>query len=191
MGCDGASTTVSVPSCIVDDEIGCLILRIIIAAAGAIAILALLLALCIPPAATTLFIIAASFALLAGLAWFLWWLFGCPDPCQFALLLSSQIALGAGVGALIFSMCCPWMIWVGLGLTVAGLAGLLLWRAKCDKSFCAFAKEVVYVIGGIVLPIVSAILLIPLVAACVNVTALGWITAVFGPIAVYAAACSI
>lgn len=193
LGCDGAGTSVTLPSCGGNGGGGdtgwCLGFRIIIAVAGAIAILALLLALCIPAAATALLIIAASFAVLAGIAWFLRWLFGCPDPCQFPLLLSSQIALGAGVGALIFSGCCPWMIFAGLGLTLAGLGGLLLWRSICDKSFCQLAKEIVFVIGGIVLPLVSAILLVPLVAACVNITAFGWVTAVFGPIAIYAATC--
>ena len=194
-GCDGASTSVNLPSCGGGGNGGgdtgwCLGLRIVIAAAGAIAILAALLALCIPAIATTLLIIAASFALLAALAWFVRWLLGCPDPCQFALLLSSQIALGAGIGALIFSGCCPWLILAGLGLTLAGLGGLFLWRAKCDKSFCAVAKEITYVIGGVVLPIVSAIIFIPAVAMCVNGTAAALVSGVFGPIAAYGAACT-
>lgn len=193
-GCDGQSITVDVPACGGDDDddgdgsFGCLFGRIIIAAAGAIALLALILALCVPAAATALLIVAAAFAALAIVVMIFWLIF-CDAPCRWAVLLGGQVLLGAGIGALIFSACCPWVFWVGLIMALIGLGLLFLWRALCDISFCDLAKEITYVIGGIVLPIVGIIVLIPVLVACVNTVALGVVGAVFGPIAVYAAAC--
>src|SRR5690606_26208335 len=101
-----------------------------------------------------------------------------------------QALLGAGVAAILFSACCAWVFWAGLGLVLAGLSALLAWRAYCDESWCRLAKEVTYVIGGIVLPIIGILVGIPLISACVSAIALGVISAIFGPIAAYAAACS-
>ena len=107
-----------------------------------------------------------------------------------AIATGHRPLLGAGVGVIILSGCCAWVLWVGLGLTLLGLGALLVWRDKCGKSWCTVAKEITYVIGGIVLPIVSYILYIPGISDCVNGLALAWVGAVFGPIAAIAAACT-
>ena len=114
----------------------------------------------------------------------------CPNrPCRVDLLLAGQVSLGAGVAAIVLSACCPWMIWAGLGLTVVGIGTLLLWQNLCNMSTCALAKEVTRVIGGIVLPIIGIVVGVPLVAACISGVALAVVSAIFGPIAAYAASC--
>ncbi|MCC6557181.1 MAG: phage holin family protein [Polyangiaceae bacterium] len=197
-GCEGGTLTVSVPACDGggdggdggDGGLGCGILRVVIAIAAAVGLVAALLALCVPAAAFALGIIAGALALGALIAGIVYALF-CPDkPCAWALLVSGQALLGAGVAAILFSACCAWVFWAGLGLVLAGLSALLAWRAYCDESWCRLAKEVTYVIGGIVLPIIGILVGIPLISACVSAIALGVISAIFGPIAAYAAACS-
>ncbi len=153
------------------------------------AILAALLAICVPAAATALFITAGVLALIAAIAGIFYAIF-CPNkPCKAALLISGQSLLGAGVAAIILSACCPWMIWAGLALTLVGLGALLLWRSQCNRTFCALAKEITKVIGGIVLPLIGIIVLIPGLTVCVSGAALAMVSAVFGPIAAYAASC--
>lgn len=172
-----------------DESSGCGGLRLAVAIAGALAILATLLAICVPPAATALFIIAGVFAAVALITGILYAIF-CPNkPCKVGLLISGQSSLGGGVAAIILSACCPWMIWAGLILTVIGLSTLLLWRSQCEKSTCALAKEITKVIGGVVLPIIGIIAVIPILTACISGMALAGVGAVFGPIAAYAASC--
>jgi hypothetical protein len=191
-GCADQSHTVNVPSCDGngDGDGGfCLGLRIVIAAAGAMALLAVILIACVPQAWLPLLIAAAVFAALAAIAWIVWALLGCPTPCGWGYLLSGQVMLGAGVASIILSGCCSWMILVGLIIAALGFGSLMLWKAHCNKSWCALAKEITYVIGGIVLPIISVVVAIPILAGCVNGVASVVVGGIFGPIAVYAAAC--
>jgi hypothetical protein len=172
-----------------DESSGCGALRLIVAVAGAMAILAALLAICVPAAATALFITAGVLAALAAIAGILYAIFCRKKPCEVALLISGQSTLGAGAAAIILSACCPWMIWAGFALVASGMGLLLLWRSRCNKSVCALAKEITKIIGGIVLPLIGFVVIIPGLALCVNGVALAWVSAVFGLIAVYAASC--
>ncbi|WP_373050423.1 hypothetical protein [Thalassovita aquimarina] len=198
-GCDGGSLQVQVPSCEpseppttppTDDEgFGCGLLRLLVAIAAALAILAGLLALCVPPAATALWIAAAAAAIAALVGGIIYAIF-CPNkPCNVALLISGQSTLAAGVVAIVLSGCCPWVLWAGLGLAVSGLGLLEWWRRKCDKSICDLAKEITKVIGGVILPVLGALVGIPGLGACFSAIALAWISAIFGPIAAFASTC--
>jgi hypothetical protein len=102
------SHTVNVASCNGNGngESGfCLGLRIVIAAAGAMALLAVILIACVPQAWVPLLIAAAVFAALAAIAWIIWAVLGCPTPCGWGYLLSGQVMLGAGVASIILSGC--------------------------------------------------------------------------------------
>jgi len=172
-----------------EESTGCGALRLIIAIAATLAILAGLLAICVPPAATILFIIPGVFAAIAAIAGIVYAIF-CPNkPYRVGFLVVGQALLGAGVAAIILSACCPWMIWAGLGITLAGIGTLLLWQNQCHKSTCTLAKEIPKVIGGIVLPIVGIIAAIAILTACVSAITLASVSAIFGPIATYAASC--
>jgi hypothetical protein len=196
--CDGSEREVDVPACPGttppdededDESSGCGGLRLVVAIAAALAILAALLAMCLPPAATALFTIAGVFAVIAAIGGFIYAIF-CPNkPCKVGLLITGQSSLAAGVSAIVLSACCPWLIWAGLGLAAVGIATLLLWKSQCNKSTCALAKEVTKVIGGVVLPVLGILIFVPLVGACLSGVALAWVSATFGPIAAYASSC--
>jgi hypothetical protein len=81
------------------------------------------------------------------------------------------------------------MILIGLIIAALGFGSLMLWKAHCNKSWCALAKEITYVIGGIVLPIISVVVAMPILSGCVNGVASAVVGGIFGPIAIYAAAC--
>ena len=172
-----------------EESSGCGGLRLAVAIAGALAILAALLAICIPAAATALWIIAAFAAVVAVIGGIIYAIF-CPNkPCKVGLLITGQSSLAEGVVAIVLSACCPWLIWAGLGLLVVGIATLLVWKSQCNKSTCALAKEVTKVIGGVVLPVLGILIGVPLVGACLSGVALAWVSAIFGPIAAYASSC--
>lgn len=177
-----------------DDEDGgegfwCGVVRVALAVASAMAILTGLLAICIPAAAPALLLAAAGFAIAAAVLAIIYTIF-CPDkPCGVTLLTAAQASLGAGVAAIVLSGCCPWVLWAGIILVLIGLGGLLLWKSQCDQSYCAVAKEITKVIGGIVLPIIGVVGLIPGVAGCISPIASAIVSGIFGPIAAYAASC--
>lgn len=172
-----------------DESTGCGVMRIAIAVFMALAILAGLLAICVPPAATALAWIAFGSAIVSVILGVIYSIF-CPSkPCKILLLLTGQATLAAGVAAIVLSGCCPWMIWAGLGLVSTGLGLLLLWRSKCNRSYCALAKEVVKVVGVLVLPVLAVLVGIPVIGTCFSGVALAWVSALFGPISAYAATC--
>jgi hypothetical protein len=154
-------------------------LLITIAVAGAIAILAGLLALCIPAAATVLGIIAGSLALAAIIAGVLLSFFDCPLPCRWPLLKTGEILLGAGYGALLFSKCCSDLVVGGVVMIAFGLLMLLLWRQLCGVSWCNFFTEFLYLIGGTLGSIILIVQSIPVVQACFNQPAYNYISGVF------------
>lgn len=172
-----------------DESFGCGALRIGVAIAAALTILAILLAICVPAAATALIYVAIGAVIITVILAVVYSIF-CPNkPCKVALLISGQSSLAAGVAALVLSACCPWVFWAGLGLTASGLGLLMLWRSQCGKSYCEFAKEVVKVLGAFVLPILGILVGIPVISVCFSGVALAGISAVFGPVTVYASTC--
>ena len=172
-----------------DESFGCGALRIGVAIATALTILAVLLAICVPAAATALIYVAVGSFIITLILGVIYAIFCPAKPCKIALLISGQSSLAVGVAALVLSACCPWVIWAGLGLTLSGLGLLLLWRSQCGKSYCDFAKEIVKVLGAFVLPILGVLIGIPVISTCFSGVALAWISAVFGPVTVYASTC--
>jgi hypothetical protein len=192
--CDPSSISFSVPQCPPtpppppsDESAGCLGLRIAIAVLAALGFLFAMLAGCL--GVEELYYVSGGFLTVAAVLLVIYALF-CPNkPCSWALLLTGQILLGTGVAAIILSNCCTWMQAAGAVSLVIGIGLLLLWRSQCDQSFCRLAKEVTFVIGGITLPLIGAIASAPVIQACIDGIASAAVSAIFGPIAAFAASC--
>lgn len=184
--CDGSSTDPG------DEGLGCAALRWTAAVLGAIGLLALLLALCLPPPASTILGITGVVSLfLAGLLAVLYSLF-CPDKqCGWQLLLSAQTFLGAGAGAVILSACCSWLAFAGVILLIAGFSAIFLWWSTCNKTSCDVAGEITVVIMGLIVPLGGLLASVPGLSACISLAGFGVISFIFGPIATIAAACQL
>jgi FOG: PKD repeat len=146
---------------------GCFGLRAIMTIAGILAIVALALAACIPPAASILLAIAAGFGLVAAIVGLIWG-FLCPKPCAWALLLAWQVAIGAGYMLLCFTTCCPSFWPIGIGMIVVGIGLMLLWKSHCHKNKCQVLKELVLAISGVLIPLLGWFGAIPILAPCIN-----------------------
>lgn len=121
-----------------------------------------------PGAGTAFCWAAAGLAAASAIALLIWAIF-CPNkPCKYGLLLSAQIALGAGIGALYFAPCCPWLWAVGAGLILAGIAGIILWAKECRKTFCQVMAELAVVITVVIIPVLDWLGLVPVLSACLN-----------------------
>lgn len=171
------NTTFDVPSCGGDDggddddgggEGGwCRIGRWVMVISAALAILAGMLVLCVPAAAPALGWIALGFAIAAAIAGILWGIF-CKKPCGWGLLLAWQSTFGAGVGALYFTTCCPSFLAIGPALIGSGLALMYAWVKRCNIGRCRLYAELLVVFTGAIIPMVSAVSSIPVLAACLN-----------------------
>jgi hypothetical protein len=195
--CEDSSTTkIEIKGCPGDKNgngggsFACGIARVGTAVLAAMTIFTALLALCIPGAAQALGIAAGVLAVGAVVLGAVFAVLCDNKPCKWALLMTAQAALGAGVGAAIFSNCCSWLLWAGLGLMILGLVLFVVWKRECNKSWCAVAKEVTYVISGIVLTLVGIASSIPVITGCINGTVLAVVSAIAGLIAAYAASCT-
>jgi hypothetical protein len=82
-------------------------------------------------------------------------------------LLGWEFSLGLGFGMTYFSICCPTLYVPGLALITVGIGGSAVWMKTCHKSLCAVAQEILLVLLGIILPIISALLGTPL-KVCFN-----------------------
>lgn len=181
---------ITIDKCKGKESKGCSVLRLVTAVAAAMTMLALLLATCIPGAVVPLLIAAAVFAV-AGIVTGLIYFFSCDDkPCSYEILISAQATLGAGVSAMILSDCCLSVFLGAIGLITAGIALFSLWQNKCLLSFCTVAKEITKVIGGVVLPVLAVIVIIPAVNLCFSGIAMSIISGIFGLIAIYAVSCT-
>lgn len=190
------SNTVSVPPCNPDDDdddddegVGCKAIRFIMTIAAILAILSVLVAICVPAAATTLFWIALGLGILAAIAGIFWAIF-CPKPCGFALLFSWQVALGVGFAVLYFTQCCPFMWWVGIGLIAAALGLLALWVKECDSTFCEVMVEMSVAIVAVLLPLLGWLGVIPALQPCINQTVAAILSSLAGAIVIAVAACA-
>jgi hypothetical protein len=146
---------------------GCFGLRVIMTIAAILAIVAIVLAVCIPAAATALGWIALGLGILAAVAAILWGIF-CPKPCAWALLLAWQVSIGVGFVLLYFTACCPSFWLIGLGLLVAGVTMMLLWKRRCHKTACGVLTELAIALSSVVLPLLGWLGVIPGLAACIN-----------------------
>lgn len=167
---------------------GCFGLRVIMTIAAILGIVAAALAACIPPAATVLLWIAAAFGAAALIAGILWGIF-CPKPCAWALLLTWQVALGAGFLLLCFTTCCPSFWPIGLGLIALGIALMLVWKRRCKKNRCQVLKELVIAISGVLIPLLGWLTAIPVLAPCINPLVTGILASIAGIITLAAANC--
>jgi hypothetical protein len=171
------------------EGVGCLGLRIVMTIAAILAIVAVSLAICIPPAATPLLILALVLGIIAAVAGIVW-AFLCPRPCAWPMLLAWQVSLGVGLILLCFTVCCPTFWLIGGGLVVAGVALMLAWKRRCKKSNCAVLKELVIAVSGVILPLLGWFLAIPALAACINTLITGILSTVAAAISVSASQCT-
>lgn len=162
--------------------------RVVMTISAILAIVALSLAACIPPAAPALLWLALAFGILAGLAGLIWG-FLCPKPCAWALLLAWQVMLGVGFVLLYFTLCCPTFWPIGLGLVAGGIALMLVWKKRCKKSNCAVLKELVVALSGVVLPLLGWLGVIPALAACINPIVAGALSTLAAAVTLAAASC--
>ncbi len=146
---------------------GCFGLRAIMTIAAILALVALALAACIPPAAPTLLAIAAGLGAAAAIAGVFWGIF-CKKPCAWALLLAWQAAIGAGYLLLCFTTCCPSFWVIGGGLILLGIGLMLAWKSHCNQNRCQVLKELVLAISGVLIPLLGWLGVIPVLAPCIN-----------------------
>jgi hypothetical protein len=135
--------------------------------AAILAIAAVALAVCIPPAAHVLFLIALGLGITAAIAAIFWGIL-CPKPCAWALLLAWQVSIGVGFVLLYFTVCCPTFWLIGLGLLAAGLGLMVVWKRRCRKGTCAVLKELSIALSSVILPLLGWLGVIPALAACIN-----------------------
>lgn len=195
-----ASTTVNVPSCGVTPPTvptppsseggGCTGLRWAAVILAILATLSLYICLCVPGASPAFCWAALGLAAGSAILLAIWAIF-CPrKPCMWGLLIAWQIALGAGIGALYFAPCCPWLWAVGAGLIATGLAGLIVWARECRKASCQVLAEVAVVITVVIIPVINWLGLIPLLAACLNPWVEAAVATLSGVIVVALAKCA-
>ena len=154
-----------------------------------LAIIAGYIAICVPGAALPGGITAAALAIGAAILIALWLAF-CDQPCSWGLLFAWEVALGAGIGALYFAMCCPTLWTVGVGLIAAGLGGLAWWRRRCRVSRCDVLRELIIVVSGVIVPVIGWIAGIPALTACLSPVIAASVTTLSGALAVlYATSC--
>jgi hypothetical protein len=186
---DTSGRCVDPPPTTTSEDLGCLLLRELVAGLAAIALLAAALAFCLsafiallpPPAdlaAPVVFNVLVGIAIgcaVVALGLFVLWLFvPCPKPCGWGLLMAGQIFFGFGWGALYFPFsCCVWLGVLGfLALLIS--AGLLyLWINECRPSVCAIVREVGWVVLVVIPPVIAGLFLFPPAFACATAVA-GW-----------------
>jgi hypothetical protein len=109
---------------------------------------------------------AAGVLVLAGTL--LWGVICRQKPCNWALLLGSQIALGTSLAILAFTgpLCCPQYQPFAWASFFAAIGGFVTWAALCKVSVCDLSAELAASLA-IVAPLVNWLnLLLP--AGCYN-----------------------
>ncbi len=131
-----------------DENTGCVIARVAMVVLLATAIVAGLLATCLPPPAPWL-IASAAFAAAFILVALLWGLLCNPKPCKWLLLVTAQACYAAGLMLVNSIGCCATLGYVGAGVATLGLLLLIVWKEACNMGWCAFAREVAFVTVGV------------------------------------------
>jgi hypothetical protein len=119
---------------------GCFFGRVLIVMLFATALFLFIIGICL--ALPYLLIAAAVAAVVAGIAFALWWAF-CGSKCAALLLMWQVAAIGAAVAAFLV-LCCPWVIFVAIGLGLAALAGFFGWIQACRPSACKVLFELLW-----------------------------------------------
>jgi len=169
-----AFTTVNITECKGEDSKQCSRLRWAATLAAAFAILAGLLAQCVPPkVAVALYIAAAALAVTAVVTGLLYrFREKCKSkPCRIWALTTARTLLIAGFAAIALSGCCMEMIGAGLPLIGGGMALLAYWRDKCG-TWCDLLEEFAGA-GGLAATAVAIAALIPQLSGCIDWTATG------------------
>lgn len=188
--CKAKAETVNVPACpkpptgeppvttTPEEGGGCIVSRIIAVIAVSTAIISFLLIICFPAAVKLLVILGIAFTAVAVLLLVLYGAFCNPKPCKWWLLIIGQTLIGTGLFGAWLSNCCPLMLYVGIFATLAGILLLVLWKALCKLPWCQWGKEILYVMAGIIAPIISFIALVPVLNNCLSGIAGGIVTGV-------------
>jgi hypothetical protein len=129
----------------------------------------LALALCGPLFASAA-LTAAAISGAAGAALLAVWLAVpfCARPCAWGLLLAGETLVIAGWVMLAFATCCSLLVWAGLSAIVAGFLLLLLWKSRCQISWCNLWAEILTIMVGSVLAAFNILAAVPLVASCLS-----------------------
>lgn len=99
----------------------CGALRAVVGVAAAIAVFALVMIICVPAAWLPLLITAGIAAVVSIVAGILVAIF-CPNlPCNYALLTTAQATIAGGSALIVFSACCLWVLFAGIGTVIAGI----------------------------------------------------------------------
>ncbi len=174
----------------VEENDACFALRLLITILLAAAFLTGIMAACFTTIATELLVAAAAFGAVAIVLMLLYGLATCDTkPCAWFLLILGQALVAAGVGAIIISKCCPWMLEAGSVIASIGAALTLLWAVQCKQTLCRWAIEVVFAIGAFALPAAAAVAAIPVLSSCVDGTAGAIVGGLYGALAAYAVRC--
>jgi PKD domain len=193
-GTTTASTPVNVPRCPPPpppekpESFSCIGLRWLIVLTFIFAFLSLFIGLCIPGAGTG-FLIAAGGLAIAGAILLVIWLLICPQPCAWGLLLSWEILLGAGIGALYLAPCCPQLWIIGAVAVLAAVGLLAAWVRQCNETRCDVIRELLLVIVAVIIPVFGWVRNIPLLALCVSPVLDTILAALAGVLGALAAGC--
>jgi hypothetical protein len=167
---DAAGRCVAPPPPPATEDFGCLLLRELVAAFTALAILATMVAFCVfvpgSPAFWIVIGVAGGLAVAAAIILAIWLALPCPRPCAWGLLMVGQIFFGVGWGALYFFFCCAWLGWVGVAALAIGAGLLALWYNECRPTVCTVFQELAWVLTVVVAPVVALIFLWPPAALC-------------------------
>ncbi|MET8865427.1 PKD domain-containing protein [Nonomuraea sp. NPDC004580] len=161
-------------NCVPDDDVevlGCGILRWAAVLLIALGLFVFVIVACVPGLGQALMYVLIGVAIgliLAGIILLLIWAFICPNkPCAWFLLILWQITLAFGVVCLYFTVCCPILLWIGLGAIAGALVLLGLWINACRPTFCRIIAELAPVLANIIAGI-GIVAAIPLLNACLN-----------------------
>lgn len=153
-----------------------------------LSILALYICTCLGN--TTFCWISLGLAIGAAVILAIWFIF-CPrKPCNYLTLFAWQIALGAGIGAMYFINCCPWLLTLGMILITLGFLLLVRWAISCNKSLCQIMGELAIVITVIIIPVLDWLGVIPELMLCINPVVRATVATMSAVIAVVLALCT-
>jgi hypothetical protein len=146
---------------------GCGALRFTAVVAAILTAAAAEVVVCIPEASEVFGYVAIGGGIVTTILTGLYWLFCKNKPCKWALLMAWQVSVGAGWISILFAGCCPTLWGIGGGLIAAGLGGMYLWKAECDKTACDVYKEYAPIITGVVIPFITVVGDFPGLFACI------------------------
>jgi len=153
----------------------CFSLRQLTAVLATLSLLSLQLFLCFPELVIlevkiAAYLLATSIALgaLSVGAGVLWGVKKCPRPCNAALLLGWQVALGASLVALSFKESCCGLQLAGFFPLAVAIGLFYVWMKKCKLNLCDAAAEAFWVVTAVVAPIIAFLGLIPVIENCIS-----------------------